>query len=250
MIVIPENAWAVSADDILSEMDKLVATGESGVVEVDCSRITRVTSSLINVLWQARQRCVNAGLEIRLKSPSADLIRVLRLLDLYEIFMDGEPYTEKLPIGAFCLPGGCGGQVLELKFKPETKEIDNAITAFRRFLEELKLNGTSAFELETAFYEVATNIRLHGRLANNDQVEFKAQCLPDRLSMKFVDPGQPFNFDSRQVSFDPQQAMDDGQKRGFGLVMIDRMTDDIHYERKDKRFNVLTLEKKWSGFDE
>ena len=181
----------------------------------------------------------------RLRYPSTDLIRVLRLLDLYDIFMGDEPYTEKLQIVANTAAVGRKERVLELKFRPETSDIDNALVAFRQFLEELRVTGASAFELETAFYEVVTNIRLHGRLKNEDTVEFKAQCLPDRLLMKFIDPGQPFDFDPRRIAFNPRKAMDEGQKRGFGLVMIGRMTDKVRYERQDQRFNVLMLEKLW-----
>jgi len=250
MIVIPEDVLTLTVEDFLSGVDNSTPTNGSGVVEIDCSRIQRVTSTHINILWQARQRYAKAGIEIRLKSPSSDLIRVLKLLDLYDLFMGGEPYSEELQDGTRPATGDSRGQVLELKFKPETQEIDKALVSFRHFLEHLRVTGTSAFELETAFYEVATNIRLHGHLADEDQVEFRAQCLPDRLLMKFIDPGQPFDFDSRRIAFDPRQAMGEGQKRGFGLVMIGRMTDDVRYERENMKFNVLTLEKRWSGFNE
>jgi len=246
MIVIPEDILALTVDDFFSGLNKPNPESHSGAVDVDCSHIQRVTSAHIKLLWQVRLRLAEAGFEINLKSPSADLIRVLRLLDLYDVFMGDEPYTEQIRIMSGPINGQGHQRELELKFKLQTQEIDKALVEFRRFLEELRITGTPAFELETAFYEVATNIRLHSSLSGEDQVEFKAQCLSDRLLMRFIDPGKPFEFDSRKTAFDPRQALNDGQKRGFGLIMINRMTDDIRYERRDQRFNVLTLEKVWS----
>jgi anti-sigma regulatory factor (Ser/Thr protein kinase)/anti-anti-sigma regulatory factor len=246
MIIFPANLSADKIDRFYDETARSLQSKTSEPVEIDCSRIERVTSSHINVLWQARIQCTAVGSDLALISPSADLIRVLRALDLYEIFIprqscpaETDSVSEK--------PGPFEpGQAFDLRFKPDVRSIDSALTAFRDFLEQIEIVGTPAFELETAFYEVATNIRVHGQLANDDTVEFTAECLPDRLSMKFIDPGRPFNYESLNSEFDPEQAMTEGRKRGFGLIMISRMTDNVRYERRDKRYNVLTVEKTWS----
>jgi len=249
MIIFPANLSADEIDRFYDETARSLQSKTAEAVEIDCSRIGRVTSSHINILWQARIQCTAVGSELSLISPSADLIRVLRALDLYEVFI---PQPGRQAETEF-LPGKTGpldsGQAFDLSFKPDARSIDSALTAFRDFLEQIKVVGTPAFELETAFYEVATNIRIHGQLGNEDTVEFTAECLPDRLSMRFIDPGRPFNYEALQSDFDPGQAMAEGRKRGFGLVMISRLTDNVRYERRDKRYNVLTVEKSWSRAD-
>ena len=68
----------------------------------------------------------------------------------------------------------------------------------------------------------------------------------ERVSLRFADPGQPFDPTGRKTMFDPRQAIRLKQTNGIGLTMVKRLVDTISYERVGNRLNVLTLEKKIS----
>jgi anti-sigma regulatory factor (Ser/Thr protein kinase) len=135
--------------------------------------------------------------------------------------------------------------MLQLEFKATINSINDALDKFRDFLMRLNLAELSAFDLETVFYEVATNIRLHGQLNKpNDLVEFTATQMPGKIFLRFTDQGQFFDPTSRKTTHDPREAYYKRQRRGLGLTMIKRMVDTISYQRVEDRFNVLSLEKR------
>jgi anti-sigma regulatory factor (Ser/Thr protein kinase)/anti-anti-sigma regulatory factor len=247
MLLCPAELSTDSVADFLQEMERLFSEQAIEEIEVDCSPVERVVSSHINMLWQVKVRCIETGAKIKLLSPSKEMIRVLKVLDLFDLFMgDVAEETHKYIPTSEGPPALTQDKLFELSFRADVKGVDTALESFRDFLRELHISGNSAFELETAFYEVATNIRLHGRLLSEDTVEFKAACRIDMLSMEFVDPGRPFDFEFHRRDFNPREAIKEKKTRGFGLAMVTRMTDNVFYERRDKRLNVLTLEKKWS----
>ena len=63
--------------------------------------------------------------------------------------------------------------------------------------------------------------------------------------MEFQYRGVRFDPTNKKLEFDIRVAAQSGQKRGYGLLMINRMTDSIKYNQKDTDCNVLTLEKHW-----
>ena len=133
--------------------------------------------------------------------------------------------------------------LLKMKIRPTLQDIEQALGRLHDFLKQLDLEEICAFDLETVFYEVTVNMILHGGLSRSDYIEFTAAPGPDQISLRFVDPGSPFDPTSHDSSFDPQVAIRTRQKHGFGLVMIKRLVDKLSYERVDNRLNVVTLEK-------
>ncbi|MEW5995684.1 MAG: STAS domain-containing protein, partial [Candidatus Zixiibacteriota bacterium] len=171
MLVKPEDTCSIVvpaglSDDFLAGFDarlKSLQQKDCRVVTLDCSQLENPTSSHVNVLWRAYQSCAEAGKEVRLKSPTPALIRVLQAMDLAEFFTwDKTPVLTQQRRAAQPEPGGVTRRYFDA-FVTDVGGIDKALEDFLRFVARLQLPEVTEFELRTIFYEVATNIRTHGR---------------------------------------------------------------------------------------
>lgn len=238
-ILFPAELTVGFLSDFYSQLDNLLQDSP-GEIELDCSALDRVTSIHVSTLWQVHIMCQQASIPLRLSSVKYGLERVLRVLDLYHLLVDegkGEVEIDGTETKY--------AASLQLRFKVTVEDINRALDKFRDFLMRLNLGEICAFDLETVFYEVATNIRLHGGLNKDDSVLFTASLANDRISLLFVDPGILFDPTRKASTCDQQQRNYRNLSRGLGLRMIKRMMDDISYERVNNRLNVLTLEKKF-----
>jgi anti-sigma regulatory factor (Ser/Thr protein kinase) len=113
-----------------------------------------------------------------------------------------------------------------------------------RFLERLDLPEIVVFDLETVFYEVATNICRHSGLERHHKISFISELDRDGISFEFRDAGERFDPTGNTPEFDPRLAIKRRQSRGIGLVMIQRLMDSVSYERVDGELNVVTLKKR------
>ena len=216
------------------EFDKSVAKTISDHPEsiaVDCSQLEQVTSSHVAMLWQAYQSCTSAKIQMFLLSPPPHLMKILKLLDLDDLFNyiadpDAEQYSDEFTTDAF--------------------SINIAMRQFTEFLVRLGVPKPIEFELKTIFYEVATNIRSHSGLHPEDKIRFTVRPAKGRVTMAFVDDGAPFDPTECVRTFEPEQAARLGQKNGFGIAMINKLADKLSYTRRPEGKNVLTIEKKWS----
>jgi anti-sigma regulatory factor (Ser/Thr protein kinase) len=132
-----------------------------------------------------------------------------------------------------------------LTFPATVDHINSAQQNFVRFLTSLNIQEITVFELATVFYEVATNIRSHGDLTDTDSIEFSVSYTDRSVLMEFTDPGRPFKIPKILPDFDPREVIAQKKTHGFGLILIDRLTDGITYERIDNEYNVLKLKKQW-----
>jgi anti-sigma regulatory factor (Ser/Thr protein kinase)/anti-anti-sigma regulatory factor len=233
-------------DGFYTELDSCLSESPEEV-QLDCSLLEHATSTHINTLWQARNRCEENGIPVRLTSVTYGLQRVLDVLDLYDLFIaerDGiEAKTETgRPRGETDQP------MLALRIPPTEEGIRAAMQELHDYLTELKYGEIFAFDLETVFYEVTTNIRLHGELSEGDSIQFTAVPMNGAFHLHFEDRGPHFDPTKRNAEFNPEQAISRRQRHGFGLAMIKRLVDSISYEREDTT-NILKLEKniRWNG---
>jgi anti-sigma regulatory factor (Ser/Thr protein kinase)/ABC-type transporter Mla MlaB component len=228
----------------IRDIDRAINENSNEIV-LDCSHLQQVTSSHINALWQAWRLCHETGRKVRLHRPPAGLIRVLRALDLHDLFLAPDGNLQDSRQG----PCSIGDEAKEYHFQDsfaaKAGQIDKAQDRFSNYLESLGVDEMTIFELTTVFYEVTTNIRTHGRLSRHDSIEFNALYSNGEILMEFIDPGQPFDMRIVPYEFDPDDVITDRKTHGFGLIMINRLTDSLEYKRKQNRFNVLTLTKKW-----
>lgn len=232
------------ADEFDRQLDRALSASDHAPVVIDCGGLQNVTSSHINLLWRSYLKCKDAGRTLILQAPTDRLRDVLKVLDLFEIFFPGvaDERKESAPTGS---PPATGKHSFQLKFNAAIGDIHEAVDRFKEFLRNAGIGPKAAFELKTVFYEVSTNIRLHGSLADDDVIRVNAESGNRVFRMEFIDPGRPFDVTRRAETFDVMRAIKTKQTRGFGLAMVSRMTDRMRYERKEGRYNVLTLEKVW-----
>jgi len=215
-------------------------------IAFDVSQLENVTSSHIKLLWQAYHVCLDAGVTMKLKSLSPGLVRVLKVLDLYELLAeDHESMRPQLRKAVRIKPRGVPPPYAD-EFPTDSRSIDEALEGFLKYLRRFTLPEVVIFELRTVFYEVAANIRSYARMGDDDIVVFSARVEGSKLIMVFADSGVPFDPKSTTVDFDPRTASKNGQTRGFGLTLVRRLTDKMSYVRMNDVINVLTLEKKWN----
>jgi anti-sigma regulatory factor (Ser/Thr protein kinase)/anti-anti-sigma regulatory factor len=244
-ILVPADLDEGALDGFFAELD-ITLEESPKEISLDCSLLDHATSGHINTLWDAQTRCEHAGIPMRLLSVRYGLERVLKILDLFDLFtveqiaVVPEDDTAGDGSGAFRPPA------FELEIRPTMEEVSEAVVKLHDYLVRLGLPGSYAFDMETVFYEVATNIRRHGGLGENDLVSVRAIPGEEHVTLRFADPGQPFDPTGRKTMFDPRRAIRLKQTNGIGLAMIKRLVDTISYERVGNRLNVLTLEKKTS----
>ncbi|MFZ5980035.1 MAG: ATP-binding protein [Candidatus Zixiibacteriota bacterium] len=244
VIMVPKILSVPAVDKFYDDLNHGLSQKPSKV-ELDCSQIDLVTSSHVNLLWEARSSCLNMKIEVKLSFVSPGLVRVLKVLDLYDVFLSAGEAADVMENGVQEDNTAEYKERLNLEFRVEGKAITRALAEFRRFLSKLKIPMKNVIELEIVFYEVTTNIRLHSGLTSDNIIIFNATPSADKLAMRFTDRGKEFDPTTQTSDFDPEMIMKDRKKHGFGLTMITRMTSKMNYERKDGCINILTLEKVW-----
>jgi len=238
-ILVPVDLDEGAVEGFFGELE-IVLEDRPEEVLIDCSHLDHATSGHINLLWEAQTKCDESGSAMRLVSVRYGLERVLRVLDLYDLFTIGHDHVE---VGAEADETGQGGVSLELEFKASMPDINDALSRFHDFLVRLGVPGTVAFDLEIVFYEVATNIRRHSGLTETDVIAFSATPEQEKISLRFADSGEPFDPTSATIDFDPRKAIKSKQINGIGLTMIQRLVDSITYRRVGNSLNVVTLTK-------
>ena len=216
-------------------------------VLLDCSLLDHASSTHINTIWQARNRCEEAGVAFKLTSVTYGLERVLKILDLYDFFSTERDGVEARAGKHVAETDGTSPQMLALEVEPTVEGIRKAMATLHEYLMRLDLGEVLAFDLETVFYEVTTNIRLHGKMDRGEFIMFRAVPRNEVFRLRFEDTGPYFDPTSRADEFDPRKAMRNRQRQGFGLAMIKKLVDSISYERANGRFNILDLEKQIGG---
>ena len=242
-IILPENISDLNSKELLSDVRNSIKKSPAEII-LDCSQLTQVVSSHINILWQIRLDCDKANISLKLESVPERLKRVLQILDLYELFVQESEEPVKLDQTEVTKGSIPENAKFKTVFTSSSEQIGQALLQFKKFLDNLALPQVFSFELETVFYEVATNIRLYGEVRKSDQIQFSIQPENNKLIMIFKYNGIHFDPTLYNYDFDPAETAKLRKKRGYGLTMIKRMTDSINYQRIGNSTNVLVLEKK------
>jgi anti-sigma regulatory factor (Ser/Thr protein kinase)/anti-anti-sigma regulatory factor len=227
---------------LLKELESLLSE-KPELVSLDCAHFDTISSSQIGLLWLVRQKCVEAGVDIMLLSPSSGLICVLKVLDLYDLFQ----YT---PTRDFKATDQSADTISTSsyadEFRPEVESIDEALNNFVEFLNSLNLHHITVFELRTIFYEVSTNIRTHSGMSTNESILFTARTDDAKVVLVFADSGKQFDITKLPVELNPELAGKNKQRRGFGIALVRRLADKIEYIGERTGLNILLLEKRWN----
>ncbi len=213
---------------------------------LDCSQLEQVVSSHVNLLWRTYQMSLDAGVELKLANASSGLVRVLKALDLYDLFHD-QDRTQRIDLRkSIQMPRPSAPQEYRDSFCASISGVEEGMERFLRFLDSIGLPSMLKFELRTVFYEIVTNIRTHAGLQERDRVLVSARSDRSRIVLTFADNGVPFDLTAQSADLDIKSAASHGRKRGFGITMINRLTDTLSYDRANGSMNVLTVEKLWS----
>lgn len=242
-VVVPSRFSSEQLPDFQKEMEARIEEGAS-VIQLDCSKIEYATSSHINALWLVLRMCQQHAAALKLESPTAQLIRVLQVMDLYEVFADfgldelGDHTLTSLPTA---------GQTYDTRFAARLDSLHDVLNQYLVWMQKIGLSDVDKVELQTVFYEVVGNIIEHAGLGDTDMIDFSALTTEGGLRMVFVDRGIVFDPAARAEVIDIGEAARKLQTRGYGLAMISQLVDKMEYERVDDRRNQLTLTRKWHG---
>ncbi len=213
------------------------------MISVECGHLEHVTSSHINALWLAYLYCKEAGVEICISSPSEGMVRILKVLDLHELFMfDYDTVRTRMRKAVRSISSEYSSTFAD-EFVATIEDVNSGMERFLQYVKTLKVSQVIEFELKTIFYEVGTNIRQHSGLDENELIVFTARVIDKNVTIVFADSGKPFDLSKKTSSFLPERAAKQHQKRGFGMEMVHRLVKNISYRRLDDAINVLTLEK-------
>jgi len=242
-IFMPPDCDQGVLDGFFLELDTLLEEGVEGI-DIDCSLMAHTRSGHINALWDALTRCEEAGVRMRLTSVEYGLERLLQVLDLHPLFTL-EPSGRRPRPEYGHLGGGATRQTaFSAKFEPSTDDIGNTFIRFHDFLKKLQLSEMHAFDLETVFYEISTNILRHGGLPTVSSISFAATLEGEVLELRFEDEGKAFDPTGYSRHFDHHEAIRTQERHGLGIIMIQRLVDEISYERADGIRNVVIIRKR------
>lgn len=229
----------------LDELRKALKDRPREVI-LDCSQIEYASPSHVSTICLAHAECLHAGVALSMSSLKRSLKRVLTSLDLYDyLIRDGNTaHTESTDNIATQLQDR--SPELHIEFRPTAQGVHDAMAELNTYLRNSGSAEVESLEIETAFYEIATNVRLHSQPGPESVASVAVFEVEDGIILKFVDSRPPFDPTREQVRFDPANAIKNGQRRRIGLAMVKRLVDALYYERENGRFNVLYLKKRIS----
>jgi len=94
--------------------------------------------------------------------------------------------------------------------------------------------------------EVVTNIIRHGYLYGPGNIRIRVAHDRRRAALTFLDSGRTFEW-PKKGSIDHQKMIETSRKGGLGLVLIERVCDDVDYRRTPAGENQLTLTKNFQA---
>jgi anti-sigma regulatory factor (Ser/Thr protein kinase)/anti-anti-sigma regulatory factor len=241
-ILAPHSVDEVSVSDFIERVEAQLAKGVARIV-VDCSPLESVTSSHIHGLWLAHETCQSREAELELENVSEGLRRVLEVLNLTPILL--KKSSASADLSPILLKKSSASADLSLEVSPTAEDIDVAISKIISHLTRSGLPEFVAFELQTVFYEIATNIRLHSGLQCHDSFGVKVELEERKLTLTITDPGVEFDPTGHDHEPDVREAGRRLQRRGFGLAIVKGLSNTLFYARTADQQNQIVITKVW-----
>lgn len=242
VVRMPRVITTQAPEDFSVALQTVTATSPT-TVTLDCTDIDQVTAAHVKLLWQAHMECSMIGAAVQLTGASYYVWKVLKALDLDSYFKKAEVLGEAF---ADRSSGSSmeSSMVFERAFRIDASDVQTAQDEFLHFLDSLGVPHADQYVLQTIFYEVATNIRLHAGLEPSQTVHFAVESEPERVQLTFVDSGTPFNPIQADIS---KVTKSDARKdrKPLGLEVLHKLADRLDYRRLDDTRNVLVVERKW-----
>ena len=243
-VTVPPEATHRATEEFEQETRDAVAE-KPELLRLDCSALKMVVSSHIDLLWMTRTLCLDNAVSLCLFNPPVALMRILNVLDLVEAFEyegDNHQLGQKVDRDSEIvrLP-----QTFTDTVRANSNDIDEGVSRFLAFLGDIRAGATTILELRTVYYEIATNIRVHSGISEEDQFLVNSTAEWNQITLTFTDPGKPFDSTIVADNLDPFASSLRRQRYGFGLSMVRRLIDSMTYSRNEWSCNVLILIKKW-----
>lgn len=118
----------------------------------------------------------------------------------------------------------------------------NVITHFVTVLaQKAGLKQVDLSKLKIAVYEVCMNIVEHGYAFEPDHsISVEVMWEDHRFQIIITDHGEAFDF-YNEKPYDVKEAFQEKREGGFGLYIIKRSVDEVHYQSDPEKGNRLTL---------
>jgi anti-sigma regulatory factor (Ser/Thr protein kinase) len=105
------------------------------------------------------------------------------------------------------------------------------------------LDEDSLTKLELAVTEACSNIVKHAYQGRGDQpIHLKADLFPSKVSILLQYAGDPFD-----PTTAPTPRLNGSQHSGFGVYLINRSVDEVHYYRDERGRNCISLVKNFGA---
>ncbi len=244
-ISLPTEPSVITREEYLKQIDSLFGDG-ADVLHIECAQIQQVFSWHIHILWQTRLRCSRHGSDMKLQSAPDGLIRVLNMLDLAELFGCRKELSHTVSNDDQSV-SRVDRAHLDIAFPATEQGVFEGQRRLVSLLSSLQIPSLTQFELLTVFYEIATNIRMHGMVDKSIPVQCVVDCKEDVVTLTFRDNG---------IAYDPtfshtqqgrsQKVVPGRQTNGYGLSLIRKLSDTMKYTRTAIGQNELTIEKYWA----
>ena len=124
-----------------------------------------------------------------------------------------------------------------LRFRAGLADLERAADDLRGLLSARGLADDVRYNVELAFEEIVTNIVRHGSPTGDIRVTI---AFNGEIVLTFEDDGVPFD-PREQVKRSAPGSLDEAAARGYGLLLVGKITTAIHYERTKQHINQLTL---------
>lgn len=125
-----------------------------------------------------------------------------------------------------------------LRFPGTSAGFERAADDLRALLDARALGGTSRYNVELAFEEIATNIIRHG--SSSEDIVVTVVFGGDEVLLTFEDNGVPFD-PSRHPDPSVPESLDEASLGGLGLVFVRKISSRLSYERTTQRRNTLRV---------
>jgi len=244
IIRVPESITGEDLEAFLRNIRRSIAS-KSKEITLDCSALEYASPGHISTIWRAHVDCVHAGVPVNVSSVKRNLKRILKALDLHDYLIREDESVLLESIEGIEAQLNHHSPKLQVKFWPTAEDVNHVMAELNTHFANSGVSEIESFELQTVFYEIATNIRLHSRNGEGSAAWLELFNLDDSLILKFVDEGPPFDPTQEEARFDPEEAIKNGQNRKIGLALVKRLVNAIHYERENGRLNVLYLKKRF-----
>jgi anti-sigma regulatory factor (Ser/Thr protein kinase) len=159
-----------------------------------------------------------------------------------EAFEAGGGRTDDVTVVATRFHGAPVSEVAELKItaKNHLSEIARVITCFEGLAERYKLPVAVNRKTKTIIDEVLNNVICYAYEDGSEQeIVVRLTRTEDEMTVAFEDSGAEFD-PLAQKAPDTESSIIDREVGGLGIFLVRKLSDGIHYSRRDSR-NVLTV---------